>query len=248
MRKKDMMQLLGTLSEEDAAKLAEQHLVLTKQEHERILGKIEQRLTPHTGEDADIIESRPALTKTSRFGWVSHAVTAAACVAIFAGTFAGMFWLNSHAPAQPDESACSVQTEGVPPVVAHVTGDRYVLPGMTKTGALYMTVTDAVREDDLLHVTLTLESEDAVFYGQPEQFFTDNFLADTGREAGLTSPCRMAYDGETGALPHSVILESGETAKLELWYPVNDAAGTIRLFAGTSQGQPYTEIRQEDLR
>ena len=246
MRKKDMMQLLGTLSEDDAAKLAEQHLVLTEQEHERILGKIEQRLTPHTGEDADIIESRPALTKTSRFGWVSHAVTAAACVAIFAGTCAGMFWLNSHAPVQPDESACSVQTEGLPPVVAHVTGDRYALSGMTKTGALFMTVTNTVREDDLLHVTLTLESDDAVFYGKPEQLFTDNFLADTGREAGLTSPCAMAYDGETGDLPHSVILGAGEKATLELWYPVEKENKTIRLFAGTSQEHPYTEIKLED--
>lgn len=241
MRRKDIIRLLDGLDEQDAVKLSEAHLTLSEQEHARILDKVAQRMQDGTG--VQIRHTVPVPARTSGLERLSHAVTAAACVAVFGGTFAGIFWLNTHAPTTREDVSQTSLPDGSR---SHMIGERYAADNLTASGTLYVTVTDAVREGGLCRVDIVLESENAVSYaadpmGDPALFFADNFRLAAGDT--LVSPCRMQPEG---ALPYTFTLRTGETCTLSLWYPADGPQQDRRFLAGTSPDAPYTVIDWEE--
>lgn len=246
VRKKEITDLLRKLDKADAQRLSEQHLTLSEQERTRILHKIEARLTQPGDVPADIPEASPVLTRTSRLRPLSHAVMAAACAAVFCIPLSGVVWLKTHAPQ--DCTQTSVPDSGITADTAHAVGETYAVPNMTGSGTLYVTVTDAVREETFCRVDLLLESAGAVSYaadtmGEPSLFFADNFRLASGDT--VVSPCRM-QSVTAGELLYTFTLQSGKTCALSLWYPVGDAQADWKFIASASPDTPYTIIHLEE--
>lgn len=246
MRKKDIIRLLGDLDEQDAAKLGEKHLVLSEEEHERILCRITNKAKGSSAPADEITEYITATVQPSRPDWISHAVTAAACIAVFGGTMAGLFWLNAHMPSAPQESGSISQPD--PASLSHVIGERYAATNLTASGTLYLTVTDAVQDHELWRVDILLESDKAVSHakeamGEPYLFFADNFRLSAGEASA--SPCRM-QSAAAGDMPYAITVRPGETCEVSLWYAPDAAQTEWSFITGTQQGTPYTMIDLEE--
>ena len=245
MRKKDIIRALQQVDEDTAVKLSEKYHGIAEQDHERLLQKIEQRL-----QDAPE-QITPEPVQPARSNWVLKYGAAAACLAVCCGTFGGLVWLRMHGPAQQ-----LPETSGAPvPVAVHETahslGERYAASNLTAEGALYVTVTDAVQEDGRCHVTLTLESEDAVSIagavtGDATVFLLDNFRAavEQGGTVQYVSPCEGRCDAP-GGQPYTCSLKPGERCTVELWYAFSENPQTWRLITGTDENLPCTEIITE---
>ena len=247
MKKKDIIRLLESLNENDAEMLSEKYFVLSEQEHERILHKIENKLPKAADELADIPSDRPA--QISHLDWLSHVGTAVACVIVFCGTFAGLFWLKAHAPVTTEDfTQTSVSDSRIPVMMAYAVGERYAADNLTASGSLYVTVTNVVQEDALFRVDIVLESEEAISYamdsiGEPYLYFADNFqlMADDMS----VSPCRM-QSKEAGELPYTFALSPSLSGELSLWYSIHDTQLEWKFTTGTSDVS-YTIINLEEL-
>lgn len=244
MRSKDIIKALQQVDEQTGTRLGEEYLSFSEEEQERLLHRIEARITKHP------VKAIPPETpeyRPSRLAWLPQALTASACVLVFGGTFAGLFWLKAHAPVV-EQDFPSVPIVITAPVQPHTIGERYAADNLTASGTLWMTVTAVKQEDGLCRVDLALESDNAVSYaadsmGEPDLFFADNFRLTA--EDTTISPCRMQSDAASG-LPYTFTLRSGKTCVLSLWYPISDTQPEWKLIAGSSPDAPYTIIRLEE--
>lgn len=246
MRNKDIKQLLRNADDGNITQISKDYPGMTAEESARVYERILQSMqdTPEILPQPD--EPTPA-AEAPRFAWLSHALTAAACLAVCGGTLAGLFWLNAHAPVQPEDTGSSAQTELAPIDPAHSIGERYAAANLIASGTLYVTVDSAVQEGELIRVELTLESEGAVSLakaamGEPYLFFADNFQA--AADSGFLPPCQVETDA-AGVLPNTFVLRPGDTCRLTLWYALGSET-TCRLTTGTAPDMPYTIIDLEE--
>ncbi|MBR3630624.1 MAG: hypothetical protein IKN55_09185 [Oscillospiraceae bacterium] len=253
MRKQELQRLLHHLDEQDAARLGEAHLELTEAEHERILQKISRRTGQGRMTVAEQLEKEPVIPQSARHGWIVHAVSAAACIAVCVATTASVCWLNANAPARPEDSEPLQPSDAINPVVCHTIGERYAAENLTASGTLWVTVTDKAQEDGKYRITLLLESENAVScaeaaMGEPTFFFADNLVLlseNTDGTQHICQPCAFSAEGhhETG-LPYCISLRSGQQCRLTLWYAAEPGTAW-RLAAGLAPDAPYTMITED---
>lgn len=245
MRKKEIIELLQSMDDAATEQIAKEHPALSAEDRERLYQKIQQNLRPDAAPKEAPEAEQMQVIQASRFGWMRHAA-AAACLLVMAGTVTGLAVLQSRIPAP--EQIETTESISMTQAISHAPGERYAVPNLTVDGTLWMTVTDARREGDLWHVTLTLESEGAVFSGRPEQLMADNFLAAMQTPDGVQtiSPCRAEVSaGNAGEMPNTVLLPQDTACTLELWYTISDAPYAWMLVTGTGTETPYTEIRSE---
>ncbi|MBR3630428.1 MAG: hypothetical protein IKN55_08165 [Oscillospiraceae bacterium] len=245
MRKKDIIRALQEIDEDTAEKLGTEYHGIADADHERLLHKIEQHLAVPEQIVPEEVQPAQKISVVTRFG------AAAACAVVCFGTLGGLVWLRMHSPVQehPETSGAPVPVVVTDP--AYSIGERYAASNLTAEGTLYVKVTDASKENGLCHVTVLLESEDAVslaggITGDQTVFQLDNFRAAVETDGGIVyvTPCRAESTGEAG-LPNTCTLEPGEQCSVELWYALPEDTQTWRLITGSSAELPYTEIVME---
>lgn len=235
MQKKDLIQMLHDVDENTAVNIGEQYSGIPDADHERIFQRIEERLQTDTDAQVETF----TIGHAPRFSWMQYAYTAAACVLVLFGTFAGMFVLKAHMPPSEQED---------PPLLVHETGDLYAVGNLTQHGKLLLTVEDfEMTQDGLYHVSITLESENAASHvpEQPNMFMADNFMLAVGQDGSLwkaVQACKIETDGEQNAHPYMFTLHSGETRLLELWYKMDSEPSECYLVTSYSTEHPYTEL------
>lgn len=252
MRKRDIIKLLRSDQDEHITRISREFPGMTDEQSEHLYQRIRKNAAPPKAPPEyrphPIRMHRRTLPEHSLY-WVQHAAVAASCVIVFGGTFAGLFWLKSHAPSVPADSERLSTADTIPfPDAAASLGKPYAADNMTASGTLWVMVTDACFEKDLCRVTVTLKSDDAVSLAadtmdEPELYFAENFRLSDG--SMTLSPCRFVTDGKTGDLPYTLLLPSDSTCTLTLWYSA-DPSGHWQLVTGNTPGQSRTDLKLED--
>lgn len=253
MRKKDIIRLLKNANEETVEQISRDHPILTDQKREELFDRIEQKLqTVDTENTITENEEHFPIVQKHRSARMFSSAFVAACMLIFCGTFAGLFWAQSHvkSPSELESSEC-IDHYGDR---AHAVGERYAAENLTRSGALWLTVTEAVTDGDLYRVRVTLKSDHAVSVTDRAAdgsylFMADNFMAAIGQNDKnwiVLSPCRLAIDGDQGSLPHTFSLRSGESCELSLWFRADELPEEWKLVTSYSTAYPYTVIRTKE--
>lgn len=228
MRNKDIIRLLQTIDEDSAVQLGTEYRGIAKEDHARLLQKVQQKL-----ERPEILSAGEAVLHRNRCAWFSHTAAGAACILIFGGTFAGLFWMNTHAPDDPHQNTSYTIGECCP--AAH----------LTSSGTLWLTVEHAgFLEDGRYQVTLTVESDAAAAPDGSQVFLADNFLLAYDAKDGMwdtVSPCSISDTGE--AYPYAYTLADGQTRTLTLTYQTEETPAAF--VTSRSAGSSYIALTEE---
>lgn len=250
MRKSNIIRLLRNANEETVEQISREHPGLTDKEREALFFRIEQKL--QTEKTITENEERFPITRKYSPARTFSSAFVAACALIFCGTFAGLFWMQSHVKS-PSELESSVYDD-LSTGRAHAVGERYAAENLTRSGTLWMTVTEAAPDGEAYRVRIRLESDHAVPVAprtpdEPYLFMADNFLAairQNGKNWAALTPCRLEIGGEQGSLPHTFSLRSGESCELSLWFRTEELPEEWKLVTSYSTAYPYTVIRTKE--
>lgn len=248
MRKKDILRCLRSDDDELITQISQAYPGLTKEQTERLYQRIRQNLNIKC---VPKFTAAPEIRSTVRrvrqprcsYFWVENVAACASCILVIGATLAGLFWMKANGPALPPHTETISAADSVlTPDPSGYFGKRYAAEHLTSSGTLWVTVTDATWENERCRVTVLLESKHAVSIadetmGEPELFFAENFLL-TG-PTSICSPCGFETDGEVGATPNTIVLASGKSCTVTLWY--NADPSTHWRFAPVNN-QIYTSV------
>lgn len=251
MRKKEIIRLLRR--EDSIEQISKDYPGLTDAEHEALFNRIAQELRAAQTEDAVPEEEEQfTIVQESRFARVFPAAAAAVCMLALCGTFAGLFWMKNQmqSPSQPDP------TEAIHFEINHeyTIGENYAANNLTRSGTLWITVTETAYDGDLFRVDLTLKNDRAVSIaddaiGEPYLFMADNFMAATGQNGDnwlTVQPCEITLTDAQEGLPNTVSLRSGESCELSLWFKTESLPAEWKLVTSYSTAYPYTVITMKE--
>lgn len=238
MKKKEVLRALREMDASDAAQLGERYLIFTSHEDARMQQKIAEQLREHSC--PEIPDDVPLSTgKANRFAWVSHVVTVAACVTVFGGTFAGLYWMAKHAPVIHEESSA---VEMPAPVIAHAVGESYLLPDVE--GSLSVTVTNAsYTASGLYEVTFVLQSGNT-----PVQFYADNLMTAVGQANGKwvnCSPRMIGGNEKAQETPYAIKMAANTEKTIKLFY-VLDGQIPLAIVTSYRTDVPYTKLMEDE--
>ena len=252
MRDQDIKDLLHDVDEETAVQLGEEFPAVTPEKQEQLYSRLQERM----GSADTIIEITSESRETAeypRFEWVRRYGAAAACFAVCAGTMAGLFWLNGHAPTKPIQDMESSPTAASDAgsvaddhPVQHGTaravriGDTFEADNLTETGACSVKVASAEWNDGGLTLKVELTSRGTSLASDPALYFVDNFLLMNGKQT--ISPDAFEIDGEMGEPTGSFLLPENTSRTLTLHYQVGEGKAVWKFTTGCSPDLPYVLI------
>ena len=245
MRNKELIALLRNDDDETIMQISKDYPGMTDAEYAHTFERIMQEMQePETSVQTDT-------PQPSRFAWLHYSAVAAACMLVFVGSFAGLFWMKNHAPVMPEELGQTSVPDSYDAAQPHAIGERYAADHLTASGTLWITVTGAEIKGASCCVSVTLESDGAISRASdtPELFMADNFMAAVKRSGAswvTVQPEQIIIPGETSALPNTITLHSGERRELELVFRADGLPETWMLVTGYNADYPYTIIITEE--
>lgn len=244
MRKKNIIRLLRSADENTTEQLSRDYPGLTDKERDTLYERIGRELQQTPPEDMMSEAEKTLVTGKFHFWEIFQKTAAAACVLVLCGTFAGLFWMRSkmELPSQPEPTVFSdIEKKGR----IYSVGERFAAGNLTKSGRLWITVTDTESEGDLLGISVVLESENAVSAAGNYSFMLDNLMAASGRTGEswtAKQPCDITRPGQENAPFYTVSLHPGEKQEVKLWYRFRELPEELMLVTSYSSDYPYCEI------
>lgn len=247
MRKKKLIKMLRSVSDETAHKLSRDYPPLTDKERDDLFERIEQKLQTRHQEETFPPCERLRPKWTDKLSVLFRRSAAAACVLVLCATFAAMYLMKNKfaLPPEPQQADTFVQ----PPKLAYALGERFPADNLTRSGRLWITVTDAAYDGEYCHIRITLESYNAMSPSDNEVFMADNLMAATSRTEdrwNSVQPCAVTLVGEEERLPE-ISLHHGDKLELELRYRLWELPSELMLVTSYSAAYPYTVITTSQI-
>lgn len=244
MQDRKLRELLRNPDEDTAVRIGEQYPPFSEAENDRIFRRIEAELQQYgEASEAETFTIQPA----PRRRW-TRPLSAAACLLVMCGTFAGILAMKQHMPA-PTEQTDATGQSAEENQLAHAVGERFAAENLTKDGTLWLTVmTAGMRSDGEYYIRVRLESDGAVSHvpEQPEMFLADNLMlafAQSGGNWKTVQPCAAGFSDTAAA--YAFTIHSGDTLELELCYALEEAPEECRLVTSYDISYPYAQWNKE---